>query len=137
MDEFSVAVALAATPKQGEARYGGSAAPAGNAKKMRLRRQINIELAVGRVRPTGGQGTARSTFAVPRSQTFRVTSRESDYRNRRKIGFSFFTVVAGQSWRSVTKAESRAECSGQFGSIGMRGIRSTSTFLAVSAFAIR
>src|SRR5438552_16933067 len=104
---------------------------------MRLRRQINVELADGRVRPTGGQGTARSTFAWHPSQTFRVTSRESDYRNRRKIGFSFSTVVAGQSLRSVTKAESRAECSGQFGSIGMRGIRSTSTFLAVSAFAIR
>ena len=60
-----------------------------------------------------------------------------DYRNRRKIGFNFFTVVAGQSLRSVTKAKSRAECSGQFGSIGTRGITSTSTLLAVSAFAIR
>ena len=119
---------MVATPKQGEARYGGSAPNAfgGDVKKMRLRRQINIE-----------QGTARSTFAWPPPQTFGVTSSESSYRNRRKIGFSFFTVVAGQRLRSVTKAESRAECSGQFGSIGTRGITSTSIFLAVSAFAIR
>ena len=106
-------------------------------KKCGSAAKLTSKIAVGQVGPTGGQETARSTFAVPLSQSFRVTSRESDYRNRRKIGFSFFTVVAGQSWRSVTKAESRAECSGQFGSIGMRGIRSTSTFLAVSAFAIR
>ena len=59
------------------------------------------------------------------------------YRNRPRIGFSFATVAAGQSLRSVTKAESRAECSGQFASIGRRGIRSTRTFFAVSAFAMR
>ena len=58
-------------------------------------------------------------------------------RNRPKIGFNFSTVEAGQSLRSVTSAESSAQCSGQFGSFGMRGITSTSTFFAVSAFAIR
>src|SRR6266566_5065663 len=98
-------------PKQGETRYGGSAPNAfgGDAKKMRLRRRIKIELADGRVRPTGGQGTARSTFVWHPSQTFGVTSGESDYKNRRRIGFSFFTVVVDQCLRSVTKAESRAE----------------------------
>ena len=47
------------------------------------------------------------------------------------------TLKTGQSFRSVTKAESRARCSGQFGSAGIRGIASTRIFFAVSAFAIK
>ena len=59
------------------------------------------------------------------------------YRNRPRIGFSFSTVAAGQSLRSVTSAESNAVCSGQFGSVGIRGIIYSKTFFAVSAFARR
>jgi len=59
------------------------------------------------------------------------------YKKRPTIGFNFATVAAGQRLRSVTKAASSAECSGQFGSAGRRGIIWTITFFAVSAFAIK
>ena len=57
--------------------------------------------------------------------------------NRLKIGPSFSMVALGHSFRSVIRAASRAECSGQAGSAGIRGMASTRTFLAVSALAVR
>ena len=59
------------------------------------------------------------------------------YKNRPKIGFSRSRVAGGQSFRSVIKAESKAVCSGQLGSTGIRGITSARTRLAVSAFAVK
>jgi len=59
------------------------------------------------------------------------------YKKRARIGRSRSIVAGGQSLRSVTRAESSAECSGQFGSSGSRGITSAITRLAASAFATR
>ena len=56
---------------------------------------------------------------------------------RAKIGFSFCVVASGHNFRSVTNAVSNAECSGQFGSLGIRGMTSAMTLRAVSAFASR
>ena len=81
---------------------------------------------------------ARRYAVVGDKGPYRIKTLRSDcYRNRPKIGFNFSTVAFGHSLRSVTSAESSAECSGQLGSVGMRGITSISTFFAVSAFAFR
>jgi hypothetical protein len=54
-------------------RLGGSCAPSRDANSgAEGALFLNIGLAVGRVRPIGGQGTARSTFArvfIPHSET--------------------------------------------------------------------
>src|SRR5262245_15770938 len=57
--------------------------------------------------------------------------------NRPRIARNFSRVAAGQSDRSVITAESRERCSGQLGSMGMRGMTAASTCFAVSALARR
>ena len=49
----------------------------------------------------------------------------------------FDSSFAATSFRSVISAVSNAKCSGQFGSVGICGMTSAITFLAVSAFAIK
>src|SRR5439155_16091353 len=63
-----------------------------------------------------------------RARSYSVTKRA-------KIGLSFSIVAFGHNFESVTSAVSNAKWSGQLGSLGIRGVASTITLCAVSAFA--
>ena len=91
------------------------------------------------------EGRARSPLRADRDQEHRRArmTRPTDIdrtysaTKRAKIGLSFSIVASGHNFRSVTSAVSNAECSGQFGSLGIRGMTSAMTLRAVSAFASR
>ena len=97
---------------------------------------------LNRIATQFNQGRARSPL---RAEGIKVSARarsDAPYRalpqsatKRAKIGPSFLIVDFGHNFRSVTSAVSNAECSGQFGSLGIRGMTSAMTLRAVSEFA--
>src|SRR5438874_8173909 len=80
---------------------------------------------------------ALATASKLHDAPYQDTDRTYSATNRLKIGFSFCIVASGHNFRWVTNAVSNAECSGQFGSLGIRGMTSAMTLRAVSAFANR
>src|SRR4051812_24325431 len=74
-------------------------------------------------------------YGVPRLRDTGNRAQSYSVTKRAKIGLSSSIVAFGHNFRSVTSAVSNAKGSGQFGSVGIRGITSTIILRAVSEFA--
>ena len=102
---------------------GGTSRKQGEAEQASGNLNFHDSVCASRFMPT--------IFIITIFRLWKASTFFDGYKNLSRIGFRRSIVGAGQSLRSVVKAVSRAECSGQFGSIGMRGMRSTRTRLAV------
>src|SRR4029434_9597877 len=80
-----------------------------------------------------GRAVLCAPFAIKISARRGLRALPQSATKRANIGPSFFLVDVGHNFRSVTSAVSNAECCGQFGSLGIRGMTSAMTRRAVSA----